>query len=44
MAFEVDQVEPSSVNGVIDGQAKTRDPLKPVFQPMRRKLHVVVGA
>ena len=44
MAFEIDVSEHLKVDGVRDSLKKTRDPGRPRFEPMRRKLHVAVDA
>ena len=44
MAFEVDVPERLEVEGIMDSLKDTRDPVRPIFDPMRRKLHVAVDA
>jgi hypothetical protein len=44
MAFEIGVAESPSAAGDADSLAESRDPLKPRFDPMRRKLHIGVDA
>lgn len=42
MAFGIDVPEPWIAEDIADSPETTQGPLKPRFEPMRRKLHVVV--
>jgi hypothetical protein len=46
MAREIDLEQISSPDDTYDGEIvrREREPLKPVFDPMRRKLHITQGS
>lgn len=40
MAFDIDSIEPVNADGTVDNVVDGRHPVKPAFEPMRRKLRV----